>query len=620
MYNNLLLVLSLLFCANYTAAAEKNIHTIVHYKHEVFTLESPGKATYTVRKKYSRLNADAPGDLVTFDYEGDRKLKYIKVRIFDNSGEQIADFNEADFRDQKIVDRRSIFMDRRSKVLDVSHPDYPYTIEYEYEYVINEICGIYDWKPAAFNTQTLVSSYTCVVPRDYLLHFKPINFDNHPQLSTDADQDTYRWEIQNPDVIEREASMPVSELVLPMVLISPSAFETEGYSGDMSTWKNFGKYLYEINKGRDKLPPSFRDEILEMTKSAKSEREQIEILYKYMQKQCSYVSVQIGDSGWQTIPADYVAQHKYGDSKALTNFMKAMLKVVGIPANMVVISAGQDHAYIDQNFVNEGFNHTILYVPSEDMWLECTRNNTPAGYLGSYTHDRLALICSQEGGELKRTPVYNYQFNTSTFVTDIYYGAEGDAKVEEKKTLQGINQEPLRLSMEHGSDKEIRERILASYNVPIQAMDELEISLHDMAPEIELSKSFTINLHASKSGKRLFINLAPLQNYIGYPGDEPNRAQPYQIDHGFTIIDTLRIHYPENFEMEDNSLEDLSREEPFGTYSIAVTQEDKMLTIVRKLQLKKVTILPAGYKTYNDFFKMIKKTENNKLMLVNLRP
>jgi hypothetical protein len=609
-----------LLCTNFAFAKEKDIHTIVHFKHEEFNLEEPGKATYFVQKKYTRLNPSAPGAELVLGYSDDYQLKDVKVRIFNAEGEELASFKEKDFYDQKMEDRISIFIDGRFKALDLRQPDYPYTIEYEYEYAITGIYGINDWHPVSFNTQTISSSFTCKVPKDYILHYKPVNTDLQPQLSIDGNQDIYRWELQNPDVIVKEPSMPISELVLPMVLISPSQFEIEGYKGDMSTWEEFGRFKYEINKDREEVSPSLQNKIIAMTSSCKSEKEKIEVLYSFLQEQCRYVSVQIGIGGWQTFPASYVEENRYGDCKALTNFMKAMLKVVDIPSYMAAISAGQDHAYIDQNFVNGGFNHVILFIPSQDMWLECTRKNTPAGYLGSFTHDRYALLFKEDKGQLRKTPVYNHNFNTTTTVTDIFYDKDGNARVQEEKIMKGINQESIRLPLESFNSDEMRERILASYTVTIQTLDSLEIDLDRAEPLAAVSTQFTVNRLASKAGNRLFINLTSLQQDFKLPEELENRTHPYQIAYGFTLIDTMRIHYPENYELENVSFEKTALQEPFGSFSVELFNEKAMLTIVKKMVLKKGTVLPSGYQKYYDFFKTIKKTENNKLILVNPRP
>ncbi|MFK7981455.1 MAG: hypothetical protein AB8G86_15835, partial [Saprospiraceae bacterium] len=92
---------------------------------------------------------------------------------------------------------------------------------------------------------------------------------------------------------------------------------------------------------------------------------------------------------------------------------------VDIPSKAAIIYSSSDRkGLVLPEFPNLFGNHMILYVPSEDMWLECTSNVSPPGYVGSHIENRYSLLTSSEGGELVMTPkldeTSNQKIRTST--------------------------------------------------------------------------------------------------------------------------------------------------------------------------------------------------------------
>ncbi len=94
----------------------------------------------------------------------------------------------------------------------------------------------------------------------------------------------------------------------------------------METWDNFGKWIQALNSGRQELPPATKAKIKELTAKAKTDEEKVKILYEYLQSKTRYVSIQLGIGGQQPFEASVVDQFGYGDCKALSNYMVAMLE------------------------------------------------------------------------------------------------------------------------------------------------------------------------------------------------------------------------------------------------------------------------------------------------------
>ena len=86
------------------------------------------------------------------------------------------------------------------------------------------------------------------------------------------------------------------------------------------------------------LPEDIKKKVHELTDHLKDPREKINVLYDFLQKNTHYISIQLGIGGWQPFPADYVAAKRYGDCKALSNYMIAWSNDPMIPKSTIGIS------------------------------------------------------------------------------------------------------------------------------------------------------------------------------------------------------------------------------------------------------------------------------------------
>ena len=141
-----------------------------------------------------------------------------------------------------------------------------------------------------------------------------------------------------------------------------------------------------------------------------NKQEQIKILYHYLQDETRYVNISIKTGGLKPFPAAFVTEKKYGDCKALTNYMKAMLSHIGITSYYSKIFAADAVKNIDKSFPSQQFNHVILCVPFEKdtIWLDCTSKG-PFNYLGTFTQNRDAYIIKKNSSFFAKTPVLKFK-------------------------------------------------------------------------------------------------------------------------------------------------------------------------------------------------------------------
>src|SRR5438105_11830585 len=104
--------------------------------------------------------------------------------------------------------------------------------------------------------------------------------------------------------------------------------------------------------------------------------------------------------------------------------MVALLDEAGIKANYVLIRGGDDEEDIITDFPSNQFNHATVCVPfaKDTLWLECTSQTSPAGYIGDFTGNRHALMIDEKGGHIVATTKYeandNKQIRTTSATID----------------------------------------------------------------------------------------------------------------------------------------------------------------------------------------------------------
>lgn len=326
-------------------------------------------------------------------------------RIIDRKGNIVKKIKEKDFITRSKISYQAFYQDDLVSEIDAYWHEYPYQIEYSYTIIEEEFLFVSWWSPLLFtNISTIKSSLQINIPNDYQIKYSQSgNFDF--QKSEQDGRKTLAWHTSKVIPQKVELFSPPFKEIIPKVMVVPIHFKY-GNEGSTENWTSFGTWLNKLNDGTDQLPAGEKITIDKITENCTNVKETIKKIYYFLQDNTSYVNVAIDVGGLKSYPASYVYHNKYGDCKALTTYMKAMLKSVGIESHYTVINAGKNEAIIDQEIPSQQFNHVILTVPLEQdtVWLENTSNSLPFNYLGTFTQNRMALSVNGENSKLIRTP------------------------------------------------------------------------------------------------------------------------------------------------------------------------------------------------------------------------
>lgn len=597
-----------------------NANAVLRLEEVKFEINSPANAVYTNHYVITILNENGDYWAELFDnYDKHHKIRSVEGFLYDAAGKLLKKMKDKDMEDLSGSSGSNLMDDNRIKRHNFYYRAYPYTIEYTIITEYSSTLFFPPWVPVSREQISVEqSSVSIVSPADYEFRYKAFNYKEPPVVTQQKSDKVFTWSVKNLLAIRREPFSPLWHELTTMVIFGPSAFQVDEYKGNMASWQDFGKFVQALKTGRDVLPDNIKQKVKEITSAYTDNRQKITALYEYLQKNTRYISIQLGIGGWQPFDAKYVATKSYGDCKALTNYMFSLLKEAGINSYYTLVRAGANAKYITTEFPSQQFNHVILCVPlqTDTMWLECTSQTMPAGYLGDFTGDRNALLIDENGGKLVRTPKYGFNENLELRHIAATINEDGDIEAIVKTKYMAEQQDDL-----HGIINGLSKDKLMEY-----LKEEIELATYDvksfnyqeakgMIPEIHETLDLVASHYATVSGKRLFVipNIMTRWNRK-LPADE-KRKYDIVLNYEFKDIDTTVIKLPAGYTQEATPQE-VKIESKFGKYNASVKIEGDKITYYRHHEHYSGRFPAKDYAELAKFYETIYKADRNRVVLV----
>ena len=604
----------------------KDANAVVRLKEEFFEILSMAESRRHSRMVVTILNekGEEPYSEIVIQNDKFTKVTDIAGNIYDAEGKLIRKIKSVDIKEYGYGVFGNDITDAKFKVVNFgreSHP-YPYTIEISYDIRDRNMMQYPRWIPSSNENISIENAtFKIKTPIGFAFRYKEY-YGVLPVKKTFGSDGfpLYEWAVTNLAVPDKTPyPLPRNE-ILPRVLTAPIAFEIQDYSGDFNNWEDFSKFYYTLNKDRDHLPASTIAEIKSVVKNAGTEREKVSLLYKWLQARSRYVSIQLGIGGWQTIDATTVAVKGYGDCKALSNFMAASLRQAGITSYVALIKAG-DEAETNFDFPSSQFNHVIAcaILAKDTVWLECTSQNSSAGFMGSFTGNRKALLVMPEGGKLVTTHFYACDENTVNRLTNVKLDENGNGKINVRTNFQGIQQET-RERLLYGYTKEDQKKwLLNNLELPNLELESFDYSKKDdLVPVVTEELTMNVRNCVTKTGQRLFVKPNLLAREIYLPVFSTQTGGDFYLplsNYNFTDSDSVFFEMPTGLKLE-TTLPEFKFESDFGTYAVKAVYKNNQLFYSRKIMIKGGRYTAADYPKWIDFVKKVRKADRAQVVFI----
>ena len=263
-------------------------------------------------------------------------------------------------------------------------------------------------------------------------------------------------------------------------------------------------------------------------------------------------------------------------------------------------------------------NHVILNIPNggDDVWLECTSQTMPFGFLGDFTDDRDVLVITPIGGVIKRTPAYLDEDNLQTTNAVIELDATGNMMADVVMKSKGI-QYDRQFNLENEPLAELKKYYKSSlwrYNNNLEVNT---VKLENDKDSIIFKETVKVAVenYATLSGTDYLVKVNPFNRNTYIPKRYRSRKLPLQISRGYKDVDEYTFKIPEGYTIPNLPFPKVI-ESKFGTYQVFFVKVDENTFTYHKSLLIKAGEFPKeDYSDYRKFRRSIAKYENLRISL-----
>jgi hypothetical protein len=598
---------------------KEDANSVIRYSNDEITIKGPGQATVKHHQIVTILNekGDREAALVMFYNRKYDTYSDIVMRVYDADGVLFKKYHKSDMYDGLAINNEDMMTDEH--VLGVRHvvSSYPTTIEVEYEEDLSSFISLDDWKIQALEQSVQNETYKVLARPEIGFRYDDKNISLKPDKASENGYDTYTWHLKNIRAIKQEDEV-LPWTILPCISFGTNKFNCYGFPGDIDSWQNLGKWIYNLNSDVCTLTPERIAEVQKMTDTIKTDKAKARFLYEYLQQNTRYVSIQLGIGGYKPFAASFVDDKKYGDCKALANYMYALLKAVNIPSYWAVVRAGTNEPPADPAFPNSQFNHEILCIPfkNDTTWIDCTSTTQPFGKLGSFTENRNALLITPEGGKLINTPkstIEDNQFNSEVY---LQLDSDGGAKAHVKILATGGYREMFIQEIEPLKVDDQKQQLMDYLKLKQPSVFDYKLSgntgsVKELDIDLEYDRFCDIS-----AGDKLFYHPHVFDLWGATIPILDKRRSDYYFEHPMHKTCITTIDLPAGYVVETLP-PDQSLKFTYGNYEVKYVYNaiKNQVIATAKFNLTNQVIPAAKYTEMQEYMDAIAKAQNKKLVI-----
>lgn len=546
----------------------------------------------------------------SFAYQADKQSPTVRaVRVHRQSGK----VDEASDSYESTVNDPSIAMYTSQQRVTITLPRVEVGDVVELRYRVDDVAPRNDIADTFGEVEYLQdehpidsSEYVLIAPKKKALHVGVSLPGVSRETREVGEQRIERFVATNVPALADEPAMPPAPEALGGVHVST-----------FKTWEQVGTWYWSLAKDQLDVDDVVRRKVVELTKGKKTDREKVQAIYRYA-TEIPYVALELGLEGIKPRRSALTLARGWGDCKDKATLIVAMLREVGIEAQLVLVRTGMRGDVAAEPASLAVFDHAIAYVPSLDLYLDGTAEHTGTTELPPMDRGAFALRVDASGSKLVRLPQAGPEASVTRRKLDLALAADGGAQFTYELSVTGAHAPSWRRTYLAEDTRRARAaRDVGEELGPVEltvGKGGLEVSVSDVEQPVKLKAKGKASALGRREGATLSVPASPRQRLSSELTPLASRSTDVVLPALTSREDEWVIHVPAGMKVARAPLPE-TQDTPFGRFSIQVTESAGKLVVTSKLALKKTRITPAEYPRFKLFCEAVDRWFGQRVVL-----
>lgn len=414
----------------------------------------------------------------------------------------------------------------------------------------------------------------------------------------------HRWSARDVPRIDPEPGMPGWSEVAPFVHVSTYA-----------TWDEVAAFYWRLV--RDQIQPT--PEVIETARriaaeagvpaSANGPRDPqaelrlIRAVYDFVVTATRYVGLEFGIHGYKPYRVDQVLSRRFGDCKDKASLMYSLLRALGVDSRLVLLRMRRLGRVPERPASLAVFNHAILYVPGQHLWLDGTATWHGSRELPAEDRGAIALVVNPgEKAWFGETPEAEPGDTLTETSMEVTLSPDGRAAIRGNSRVSGERAASYRAA--YRTEETRRAAFEQAWNRTFPGLEVKRVTLSDLTRlEEDVSMSFEMEVARYANQDRGGLRFTPFGRSATY-GETwaplSSRRWPLILGQPWENRFHFRLALPRGWTAAEVPKPE-SMEAPFGAFEVRYRVDGGALTADGRVAFLRSRVPVADYPAFRDF-------------------